>query len=114
MDDSPYFLPLPPIHRLKVESIALRRRKLTTLPNTHSASFPVATPVANFLDRRRDENAPTSTERRQFTNSHASLSPNARELAEAIDHYKVRNRRRYITFEEMLQVITQLGYEKPA
>lgn len=87
---------------------------MTTLPNTFSASFPVTAPVTNFIDRRSDDKVSTSTERRQFTNSHASLSPDARELAEAIDQYKARNRRRYITFEEMLQVITQLGYEKQA
>ncbi len=86
---------------------------MTTLPSSLSASFPAATPLANFEDRRSDHSSSTSTERRQFTNSHASLSPGARELAEAIDRYKVNNRRRYITFEEMLQVITGLGYEKP-
>jgi hypothetical protein len=68
--------------------------------------------LAPFVDRR-SASAPThGTERRQFTNSHRGLSPDARELAEAIDSYKVRNRRRYITFEEMLQVIHSLGYEK--
>ncbi|MEO8268563.1 MAG: hypothetical protein ABI557_02515, partial [Aureliella sp.] len=80
----------------------------------HTASFPVEAPIANFQDRRSERSSSVGTERRQFTNSHASLSPNARELAEAIDSYKARNRRRYITFEEMLLVITQLGYEKPA
>ncbi len=85
---------------------------MTTLPSSLSASFPNAAPVTNFVDRRNEDNATTSTERRQFTNSHASLSPDARELAESIDRYKARNRRRYITFEEMLQVITQLGYAK--
>ena len=113
MDDSPYFLVLP-AHGLRVESTALRRPKLTTLPSTLSASFPAAAALANFEDRRSEHSSPTSTERRQFTNSHASLSPDARELAEAIDRYKVNNRRRYITFEEMLHVITQLGYAKQA
>jgi hypothetical protein len=51
-------------------------------------------------------------ERRQFGNSYRELSEDAKELAEAIDSYKVRHRRRYITFEEMLQVITELGYKK--
>ncbi|MEM7474220.1 MAG: hypothetical protein AAF483_04450 [Planctomycetota bacterium] len=69
----------------------------------------------DFVDRRSvgSGNAP-GVERRQFTNSHSSLSPDARELAEAIDAYKIQNRRRYITFEEMLQVIQELGYEKQA
>ena len=110
---APTFSFCPP-HWLRVESTALRRPKLTTLPSTLSASFPVATPLSNFEDRRSEHRTSTGTERRQFTNSHASLSPGARELAEAIDRYKVNNRRRYITFEEMLHVITQLGYAKQA
>ncbi len=51
-------------------------------------------------------------ERRQFTNSHDELSQPARELAQAIDGYKLRHRRRFITFEEMLSVIQSLGYRK--
>ena len=70
--------------------------------------------INSFVDRRSGAGKAASTERRQFTNSHASLSAEARELAEAIDQYKADNRRRYITFEEMLQVITRLGYHKPA
>ena len=53
-----------------------------------------------------------SGERRQFSNSHEELSPDARELANAIDQYKIRHRRRFITYEEMLAVITSLGYHK--
>jgi hypothetical protein len=51
-------------------------------------------------------------ERRQFTNSHDELSPDARELATAIDNYKLQHRRRFITFEEMLYVLKMLGYHK--
>ena len=66
-----------------------------------------------FVDRRNGEvPAPAGVERRQFTNSHFDLSPDARELATAIDDYKVRHRRRFITFEEMLTVIEDLGYKK--
>lgn len=70
--------------------------------------------LAPFVDRRTASAPVQGTERRQFTNSHVGLSPAARELAEAIDCYKVQHRRRYITFEEMLQVIQALGYEKLA
>lgn len=67
----------------------------------------------DFVDRRSSTGGSgQSGERRQFANSHAKLSPDARELAEAIDSYKAQNRRRYITFEEMLQVIQSLGYSK--
>ncbi len=67
-----------------------------------------------FVDRRSDSmpgSAP-ARERRQFANSHEELSPDAAELAQAIDGYKLRHRRRFITYEEMLGVIQSLGYHK--
>jgi len=72
------------------------------------------TPSEAFVDRR-NYNAPAAApdrERRQFTNSYEGLSPQALELAQAIDQYKIRHRRRFITYEEMLQVIESLGYQK--
>lgn len=51
-------------------------------------------------------------ERRQFANSYDELSPEAAELARAIDGYKVQHRRRFVTFEEMLAVIKSLGYRR--
>jgi hypothetical protein len=51
-------------------------------------------------------------ERRQFANSYEELSPEAAELARAIDGYKVQHRRRFVTFEEMLAVITSLVYKR--
>jgi hypothetical protein len=51
-------------------------------------------------------------ERRQFANSYEELSPDAAELARAIDGYKVQHRRRFVTFEEMLSVIKSLGYSR--
>jgi hypothetical protein len=75
----------------------------------------VAEPIASpFVDRRNYETGiePLSRERRQFTNSHEGLSPEARELALAIDHYKLAHRRRFITYEEMLSVVKSLGYHK--
>lgn len=67
-----------------------------------------------FVDRRAYDNSlgPPGVERRQFANSHAELSPEARELAQAIDSYKLRHRRRFITYEEMLAVIKSLGYHR--
>jgi hypothetical protein len=72
------------------------------------------TPVAPFVDRRSTDakGSPPACERRQFTNSHEGLSPEAGELAQAIDGYKLRHRRRFITYEEMLAVIKSLGYQK--
>ncbi|MDR2756141.1 MAG: hypothetical protein LBC20_10575 [Planctomycetaceae bacterium] len=55
---------------------------------------------------------PPGVERRQFSNCYDGLSPDAQQLAEAIDQYKFQNRRRFITYEEMLSVIKSLGYHK--
>jgi hypothetical protein len=72
------------------------------------------TPVTSFFDRRSPDVTcpPPVCERRQFANSHEGLSPEAAELAQAIDGYKLRHRRRFITYEEMLAVIKSLGYRK--
>jgi hypothetical protein len=69
---------------------------------------------ATFVDRRSyDPGVGTpSRERRQFTNSHAELSSDACELAQAIDQYKLTHRRRFITYEEMLSVVKSLGYRR--
>ena len=77
-------------------------------------SFQTEAPAENtFQDRRQNATTnPDGYERRQFGNSHHRLSPAARELAEAIDNYKIQNRRRFITYEEMLTVIESLGYSK--
>lgn len=72
------------------------------------------TASASFQDRRSSHapNGAPVRERRQFTNSHEELTPDARELARAVDQYKLHHRRRYITFEELLSVVTSLGYSK--
>jgi hypothetical protein len=68
----------------------------------------------SFVDRRNYDvsGLVPHTERRQFANSHEGLSPEAQELAVAVDTYKLRHRRRFITYEEMLSVIKSLGYKK--
>ena len=69
----------------------------------------------SFVDRRV---SPVSgrpnggVERRQFLASVNDLRPDVAELAEAVDRYKLLHRRRFITFEELHSVITQLGYKK--
>lgn len=75
-----------------------------------SMTFPSS---EEFVDRRRQSGGHAGGgERRQFANSHDGLSPDAHELALAIDEYKLRHRRRFITYEEMLSVIESLGYHK--
>lgn len=77
-----------------------------------------ATPTAPFIDRREstpadnNPNTISGRERRQFANSHDHLSPDASELAMAIDQYKLQHRRRFINFEEMLSIMKSLGYSK--
>ena len=74
----------------------------------------LATATDAFLDRRNNstpQNEPI-LERRQFANSYDELSPDAAELARAIDGYKLQHRRRFVTFEEMLGVIKSLGYQR--
>jgi len=73
------------------------------------------TPVAegqSFTDRRLNIGMPPGVERRQFSNHYGELSPETRELATAIDQYKLMHRRRFITYDEMLAVIKSLGYHK--
>ena len=72
------------------------------------------TATESFVDRRDyavQEESPIC-ERRQFTPTHDGLSPDAGELARAIDEYKLRHRRRFITYEEMLAVVKSLGYSR--
>ncbi len=81
---------------------------------SHLLESPISQSTVTFVDRRGPaaaEGMPVC-ERRQFANSHEGLSPDAAELAQAIDHYKMRHRRRFITFEEMLGVIQSLGYRR--
>jgi hypothetical protein len=65
-----------------------------------------------FNDRRSSSNDRPGFERRQFADGRSELSPEARELADAIDNYKRIHRRRFITHEEMVAVIKELGYRK--
>ena len=76
------------------------------------------TAVEPFVDRRNGsgpgpvQSIAQPRERRQFTNTHQELSQEARELAQAIDGYKLMHRRRFITYEEMLSVVKSLGYKR--
>lgn len=67
-----------------------------------------------FVDRRqiRGNERGDGPERRQFQDSRDSARPDVAELAEAIDQYKLRHRRRFITFDELFDVISDLGYHK--
>lgn len=66
-----------------------------------------------FVDRRSggDSNAP-GVERRQFRDGNRASRAEVAELADAIDNYKIQNRRRFITFDEIYDVMVSLGYHK--
>ncbi|MBI5757394.1 MAG: hypothetical protein HZA46_02605 [Planctomycetales bacterium] len=69
--------------------------------------------LTNYVDRRTSEEVRSGgTERRQFVDSRRALRPEVVELAEAVDQYKLRHRRRFITFEELYDVMVGLGYQK--
>ncbi|WP_437187395.1 hypothetical protein SH668x_000788 [Planctomicrobium sp. SH668] len=69
-----------------------------------------------FVDRRQprgsEPNGEPARERRQFSDSRNTSRPEVDELAKAVDQYKLQNRRRFITFEELYDVIASLGYHK--
>ena len=69
-------------------------------------------PEVSFVDRRQQPGVAERGERRQFGNSYNNLSPEGRQLAEAIDAYKVEHHRRYITTDELLGVLGRLGYKR--
>lgn len=68
----------------------------------------------SFVDRRQstDANRPDGVERRQFRDAREGSPPAVRELAEAVDRYKLLHRRRFITFDELFDVIRSLGYHR--
>jgi hypothetical protein len=74
---------------------------------------PNETVAIPFAERRQGGSGRREgAERRQFVDSRDSLRPEVAEMAEAVDRYKLRHRRRFITFEELFEVMTELGYHK--
>ncbi len=67
-----------------------------------------------FVERRQGDRPkpPGIPERRQFVDSREGLPEDVRELAQAIDAYKLRHHRRFITLSEVLEVVKSLGYHK--
>jgi hypothetical protein len=65
-----------------------------------------------FVERRNIQDGPPGVERRQFSDGRTEQRPEVRELAEAVDQYKLRHRRRFVTFDELFNVMTALGYHR--
>lgn len=72
---------------------------------------PISSP--DFIERRTgDGSSKAGFERRQFRDGNRSVRPEVAEFAHAVDEYKITNRRRFITFEELFDVMASLGYHK--
>ena len=81
-----------------------------------SAAAPARFSDSTFSPDRRSDRAGAASrtvERRQFGTSHATGRPEVDELAEAVDRYKLENRRRFITYAELYDVMIGLGYDRP-
>jgi len=88
-----------------------------TVATMSTSDFSESSPTSNepsFTDRRNPDRQRKSNglERRQFSDGHNNLSPDAAEIGQAVDQYKLENHRRFVTYEELLNVIKSLGYEK--
>lgn len=74
---------------------------------------PQTTAELPFVDRRQGRiEGQAPRERRQFQDSREAGRPEVNELAAAVDLYKVSHHRRFITFEELYDVMVSLGYHK--
>jgi hypothetical protein len=105
---------------LLVSTSPFSKFRKTPLAKKMSSELPPSTQSTSgqapiqFSDRRNAGAGRKSPglERRQFSDSHDSLSADAAELGRAIDQYKLANRRRYASYEELLSIIKSLGYSK--
>lgn len=73
---------------------------------------PVAEQQTAFAERRVQQQGPPGVERRQFSDARENARPEVRELAQAVDQYKLRHRRRFVSFDELYDVIVSLGYHR--
>ena len=84
--------------------------------NTQDPSSTSTDPIEalEFVDRRdpSKQRKNTGLERRQFSDGYSNLSADAAELGRAVDKYKLENHRRFVTYEELLSVMKELGYTK--
>jgi hypothetical protein len=74
----------------------------------------IEAPPDGFIERRQRDlgTTPSGAERRQFRDGNRSSRPEVAELANAIDDYKAAHHRRFITFEELFDVMASIGYHK--
>ena len=79
-----------------------------------SQLYVIEQPGTVFMDRRQGDAGAglIGSERRQFRDGDRSARPEVAELANAVDDYKIARHRRFITFEELFDVMAALGYHK--
>ncbi len=66
-----------------------------------------------FNDRRgRSEDSPVGAERRQFAGNYNELSPEGKQLSDAIDQYKLCHRRRAVNPDELVAILQTAGYRQ--
>lgn len=72
--------------------------------------------LETFVDRRKSypDYSPLGRDRRQFGANYDDLTPAGRDLAIAIDNYKLERHRRFINADELLDVIEATGYRRVA
>ena len=90
---------------------------MSTVAHPGSIATTHRTPAGNFspaaFSLTATSSSPVKPRRGTFSDSsHRDLSQAARELAQEIDRYKFRHRRRFINYEEILSVVKTLGYRK--
>jgi hypothetical protein len=74
-----------------------------------------ATTATTFVDRRaRSADSPVGSERRQFAGNYNDLSPEGKQLSDAIDQYKLCHRRRVINPDELVAILQAAGYRQAA
>ena len=84
-----------------------------TLDAPAETDHPIDEATGALIDRReRNAGNGEGLERRQFGTSRNSHRPEVNDLAEAVDTYKLTHRRRFITYEELMDVILDLGYTR--
>ena len=103
-------LPLPANRGLMRVGLFAKRFGAGKINIMHPHAIEEPSTTQSFIDRRKSDNGQGSSsfERRQFQDGSRSNRPEVNELAAAVDDYKIANRRRFITFEELYDVMASL------
>lgn len=87
----------------------------SSIATTHGANSPSVSLNAFRIDATVSPHPSSATAKINASvadAAHRDLTPDAQELAQEINRYKFRHRRRFINYEEILSVVKTLGYRK--